>query len=640
MPNLPKNIYALLIGINEYSPKSQPKVPPPLRGCLNDVKLVKEKLESLVRTRPDYALHIQTLFNEEATREALIRHFREFLVGPTQSGDIVYFHFSGHGSYETAPKKFKLFFAEKKLETQVYYDSREPGKNDLADKELAVLLSEIPEGVETFVMLDCCFSDSGDRKPNLERFHDGRKKERALKNFLGAYDKQESLQIPGSSHILFAACTRKQRARECTGGDGRKYGAFTHAFAQVLTHASFDLSYFDLIQKTKLQMPPINDAWPRKYHQNPRWDQLGKAHIHNAFLFGDFRARNERIRVSRERGNWYAAQGAIDGINVHRELPSSLSLFESDTSPTAIGKAHLSQVGFQKSEITPHFNLDEGKEYFTEFAPYRIPLYLEEGLAPLQQFLFEQASTYVISSSSASNCKYGIKENEGALEFWDLAQSHLILGIQSWTEACFPYLRSLCKKIHTWERVQQLGNPYESIDSTRIKFGFRIEDGSKKVLYSQDQPIRLPFQAPHIEYSLWGENHTGIPLYFMVLYTGPKLETEVHYRDEDRKGPSPSRLNLERRILDLDPRFPAEKNSFRLLYSTEYIEDSLAFDEWECEEFRFYGERVSEEQLLNSESTRGFELPPKPQSKNPLTKTVNEWGVLDLEVIVERKEVI
>lgn len=68
-----RNIYALLVGIDEYvSPVT------PLKGCVNDITAVKEYLEGRLLT-DGYQLHLRTLFNQEATRQAIIDGFRQHL---------------------------------------------------------------------------------------------------------------------------------------------------------------------------------------------------------------------------------------------------------------------------------------------------------------------------------------------------------------------------------------------------------------------------------------------------------------------------------------------------------------------------------------------------------------------------------
>jgi hypothetical protein len=91
-----RNIYALLVGIDEYTNPI-----PPLQGCVNDIKAAKDYLEG--RTTTDgYQLRLCTLLNQEATRQALIDGFRHHLC---QAGgdDMALFYYAGHGSQEEAP---------------------------------------------------------------------------------------------------------------------------------------------------------------------------------------------------------------------------------------------------------------------------------------------------------------------------------------------------------------------------------------------------------------------------------------------------------------------------------------------------------------------------------------------------------
>ncbi len=68
-----RNLYALLVGIDEYvSPVSR------LQGCVNYVTTITECLEGWVNT-DGYQLHLHTLLNKDATRQAVINGFRQHL---------------------------------------------------------------------------------------------------------------------------------------------------------------------------------------------------------------------------------------------------------------------------------------------------------------------------------------------------------------------------------------------------------------------------------------------------------------------------------------------------------------------------------------------------------------------------------
>ncbi|MFM7450124.1 MAG: caspase family protein [Leptolyngbyaceae cyanobacterium] len=85
--NAPRK-YALLVGINDYGSAR------PLNGCLTDVQLMRNLLEH--RYGFD-AANIVALTNAQATREAILTQFTTHLIDQAQPGDVVVFHFSGHG---------------------------------------------------------------------------------------------------------------------------------------------------------------------------------------------------------------------------------------------------------------------------------------------------------------------------------------------------------------------------------------------------------------------------------------------------------------------------------------------------------------------------------------------------------------
>lgn len=101
-----RNIYALLVGIDEYvSPVS------PLQGCVNDITAIKEYLEGRVHT-DGYQLYVRTLLNKNATRQAVIDGFRQHLC-QAGSEDVAFFYYAGHGCQEEAlPPKGVLITGE------------------------------------------------------------------------------------------------------------------------------------------------------------------------------------------------------------------------------------------------------------------------------------------------------------------------------------------------------------------------------------------------------------------------------------------------------------------------------------------------------------------------------------------------
>lgn len=80
---------ALLVGINQYQGLPQ------LYGCVNDVQLQQELLIHRFGFNPK---DILTLTDQKATRQGMLTAFEEHLIKQAKPGDVVVFHFSGHGS--------------------------------------------------------------------------------------------------------------------------------------------------------------------------------------------------------------------------------------------------------------------------------------------------------------------------------------------------------------------------------------------------------------------------------------------------------------------------------------------------------------------------------------------------------------
>lgn len=84
---------ALLVGINAYNGYR-------LNGCLNDVR----SMQILLEHRYGFdSKDIKVLTDAQATREGILTAFETHLIEQAKPGDIVVFHFSGHGSMVLDP---------------------------------------------------------------------------------------------------------------------------------------------------------------------------------------------------------------------------------------------------------------------------------------------------------------------------------------------------------------------------------------------------------------------------------------------------------------------------------------------------------------------------------------------------------
>jgi Caspase domain/Domain of unknown function (DUF4384) len=91
-----KRKLALLVGINAYPDGFA------LQGCVNDVLLQQKLLTYRFGFNPK---DILTLTDGQATRQGILTAFENHLIKQAQPGDIVVFHFSGHGSRIADPDR-------------------------------------------------------------------------------------------------------------------------------------------------------------------------------------------------------------------------------------------------------------------------------------------------------------------------------------------------------------------------------------------------------------------------------------------------------------------------------------------------------------------------------------------------------
>src|SRR5262245_30243391 len=129
---------AVLVGINDYKYPNQISS---LAGSLNDV----EDMLQVLTTKFEFPReNILVLKNAQATHAGIIDAIRNQLIAKAKPGDIVVFHYSGHGSQMKDVSGKKISGLD---ETIVPYDSRDPqGKVfDISGAELHGLLVQLAQ---------------------------------------------------------------------------------------------------------------------------------------------------------------------------------------------------------------------------------------------------------------------------------------------------------------------------------------------------------------------------------------------------------------------------------------------------------------------------------------------------------------
>jgi hypothetical protein len=138
-----KNKKALLIGINYTG------TPDELKGCINDANAIKERISN--KGFNNITLMTE-LTNKKATRSNILEEFKNLLAN-SQEGDLLFFLYSGHGTY---------LIDKNNDETTGYDQCIVPcDLNIITDDALKTLIQTyLKPNVTLFAMFDSCFSGS------------------------------------------------------------------------------------------------------------------------------------------------------------------------------------------------------------------------------------------------------------------------------------------------------------------------------------------------------------------------------------------------------------------------------------------------------------------------------------------------
>lgn len=241
---------ALLVGINDYAPAGAGG--PDLRGCVNDVRDMANTLSAL-GVVPATPGTMQILTDARATRAAIMNGLRWLIAGAAR-GDVLIFHYSGHGSQVVDVSGDE---PDGRDETICPHDFATAGM--ILDDDFRTLFAALPAGVNLDIILDSCHSGTAtrglagvdtlpeeqlstaryveppidwgfyiDANPSLPARGILRRRE-----IVGAKD---AVALPVLSHVLWAGCRDNQTSAETAIG-GAIRGVFTYNFCKVLRGA-------------------------------------------------------------------------------------------------------------------------------------------------------------------------------------------------------------------------------------------------------------------------------------------------------------------------------------------------------------------------------------------------------------------
>ncbi len=257
---------ALLTGINDY------KYVTKLRGCVNDVRNMTDVLTNLYSFKPN---EIRTLVDESVTRDNLVNRL-DWLIDGAVPGDLLYFHFSGHGSQVLDRDGDELNDNMDEILCLYDMDFRDPNSY-LLDDDFSEFIDRLPKGVFLTVCIDSCHSGTATRDLNAlqselqipnatakvqSRFIkppadiDLRSYGKTFKTRnMGSRIKEDKPNVGLSSgskakHVLLAGCRDEQTSADALiGGDYN--GAFTYYLCKTLRSKRGAITYQELVENVR-----------------------------------------------------------------------------------------------------------------------------------------------------------------------------------------------------------------------------------------------------------------------------------------------------------------------------------------------------------------------------------------------------
>jgi len=581
-----RNIYALLVGINDYSPAVGK-----LTGCVNDVDHFHSYLtDNFDKTR----LRIEVLKDADATRPNVISQFCSHLA-KAKADDVVVFQYCGHGARWKSAKAFEQFYPDRMDEGLVCYDSREPGGFDLADKELAVLLAELAKNEPHIaVILDSCHSGSATR--SADDFSQGKCRqthevfdERPLDSYVDGYyaalqKRGERLEIPPSQHILLAACQRIQKAWE--GKDHS--GVFTSTLLEVLKKSKSDLAYADLFVRCRAAVRKRAD------NQDPQFETYRGFNAYSGFLGSELTRKGRRYSVYFADGAWKVDCGALHGLPSDPDKSTEMALYRESSPSRLAGHATTTQVGPQKSELELlDLKSDDATRYVAEITSLPVPplaVFLEgeaKGIASLQTALAEsddQSIGISLLTESEAGTNYALNAGADDLQLQWRETGKLIQGTKGTTRAATDYMFGILKHVADWERALKLQNNSTEMDPDDVQFQFCevLEDDKLHVYDSQEITLDIRQQGKdwsEVQGKFIANNRTAQPLHFVLIHLSDDFGISVLYKERIEPVEQPFTLSpMGESIVNLflDGTDGDEvAHTFKLIVSTEEVDDFL-----------------------------------------------------------------
>lgn len=220
---------ALLIGINYIGTSSQ------LNGCINDINSVSDLLTKKYAFKPESITKITDETLKKPTREVILASFAAFLASGNE-GDLLFFSYSGHGSYTLDRNNDETNANDEMIITS--------DLKGIVDDELKALIQKnLKKNVTLFALFDSCFS--GTVLDLKYQYFD------SLANDVNTINNNETETV--GNVIMISGCSDIQTSSDAFL-DKKYQGAMTWSFISAVSESTTTISWRDLLIKMRDQL--------------------------------------------------------------------------------------------------------------------------------------------------------------------------------------------------------------------------------------------------------------------------------------------------------------------------------------------------------------------------------------------------
>ncbi len=509
IPSRAPTKWALLVGINNY--KYADRISP-LAGSINDVEDMRQVLIGKFEFPPE---NILVLEDSQATHAGIVNALETHLIAKSQAGDIVVFHYSGHGSQMKDVTGKQISRLD---ETIVPYDSRDPeGKVfDISGAELHALLVQLAAKTSnvTFI-LDSCHSGTLVRGARMRSIPADTRTPPPLpeNTATGTRGLSQATEESSPKFVSIAAATSRESAFEHFA-EGKDHGALTYFLTRQLRSAKAGATYRDIMDSV---MGNVTANYPAQHAslEGAEADQyvfgdgasLARAYVTASPSLLD--ARKVTLKIGQ-------VQGATLG-SVYDVYPPGSKKFAPPEKP--VGKVQIVSVDALSSEATVTSGVkplpaSRAVEREHRYGNSRIRI-LFDGLdnsPPLQQIKNElQSIPYIEFVDKASICNLQVKQAGGKVQTLGADSTTLSTPVAVDDPAMVDKVAGQIKSWAKWFNVLSIRNAHPEIELQFTLQGSQTRDPMARV----GKPDMGVLDGEHIDATL--TNNSERDVYVAIL---------------------------------------------------------------------------------------------------------------------------